>query len=66
MRKRVDTRLSHSHVFRGADEGVAVGVADELVAVGLFERRGPKDAPEYWVQFLYRDALDITQGTAED
>jgi hypothetical protein len=45
---------------------VAVGVADELVAVGLFERRGPKDAPEYWVQFLYRDALDITQGTAED
>jgi hypothetical protein len=40
-------------------------VASELVEIGFFERRGPKDAPQYWVPFLYRDALRMTQGTAE-
>ena len=38
--------------------------ADELVAIGFFERRGSKNAPEYWVPFLYRDSLSIVQGSA--
>jgi hypothetical protein len=45
--------------------GDAQRQADELVEIGFFERRGAKDAPEYWVPFLYRDALDMVQGTAE-
>lgn len=40
-------------------------LANDLVDVGFFERRGSRDAPEYWVPFLYRDALEMIQGTAE-
>ena len=39
--------------------------ATALVAIGFFEQRGTKQAPEYWVPFLYRDALDLVQGAAE-
>ncbi len=46
-------------------EELAKGTAEELVEVGFFERRGTRDAPEYWVPFLYRDALDLVQGTAD-
>ena len=47
------------------DEGAAVGMADQLVEVGFFERRGTKDEPAYWVPFLYRDALNLVQGSAD-
>ena len=40
-------------------------IADSLVDVGLFERRGSGQEPEYWIPFLYRDALGMVQGTAE-
>ena len=43
----------------------AVKVAQGLVDVGFFERRGLREDPEYWVPFLYRDALDLVQGAAE-
>jgi hypothetical protein len=39
--------------------------AGRLVTVGFFEGRGIQQAPEYWVPFLYRDALDLVQGAAE-
>jgi hypothetical protein len=39
--------------------------AATLVTIGFFEQRGTKQAPEYWVPFLYREALDLIQGTAE-
>ena len=39
--------------------------AQQLVDVGFFEQRGTREAPEYWVPFLYRDALDLVQGAAE-
>lgn len=35
----------------------AVEIADQLVEAGFFERRGSKDAPTFWVPFLYRNAL---------
>ncbi|MDP8992466.1 MAG: hypothetical protein M3N31_05340 [Actinomycetota bacterium] len=40
-------------------------IAEELVEVGFFERRGEKGKPSYWVPFLYRSALDMVQGSAE-
>lgn len=43
----------------------ALEIATELVGVGFFERRGLKEAPSFWVPFLYRDALDMVQGAAE-
>lgn len=39
-------------------------IAERLVEVGFFERRGTKESPRYWVPFLYRDALNMVQGSA--
>jgi hypothetical protein len=43
----------------------ATEIADQLAEIGFFERRGPKEQPVYWVPFLYRDALNLIQGSAE-
>jgi hypothetical protein len=43
----------------------ALAKAASLVSVGFFEQRGTKAEPEYWVPFIYRDALEMVQGTAE-
>src|SRR5207249_1789215 len=39
-------------------------IAEQLAEAGFFERRGSKDAPTFWVPFLYRDALNLVQGPA--
>jgi hypothetical protein len=49
----------------GVTVQAAIIQAGELVTVGFFETRGTRQAPEYWVPFLYRDALDLVQGAAE-
>jgi hypothetical protein len=42
----------------------ARSVASDLAEVGFFERRGTtREDPNYWVPFLYRDALNMIQGT---
>ena len=38
--------------------------ANNLVQATFFELRGSRETPEYWVPFLYRDALDLIQGAA--
>jgi hypothetical protein len=38
--------------------------ADRLVEIGIFERRGERRLPEYWIPFLYRPALESVQGSA--
>jgi hypothetical protein len=40
--------------------------AQRLVEVGFFERRGAREQPTYWVPFIYRPALELIQGRAED
>lgn len=47
------------------DEHEARHLAEQLVDVGFFEQRGPRDEPEYWVPFLYRDSLNLIQGAAD-
>jgi glutathione S-transferase len=42
----------------------AQSIAEELVEVGFFELRGTKQEPQYWVPFLYRDALNLVRGVA--
>lgn len=37
----------------------------KLAEVGFFEVRGTRESPEFWVPFLYRDALEMIQGTAD-
>lgn len=43
----------------------AMTQALELVSIGFFEARGSKQEPSFWVPFLYRDALDLVQGSAD-
>lgn len=47
------------------DTAAAKEIAEQLVDVGFFERRGTKDRPHYWVPFLFRDALQMVQGEAK-
>lgn len=44
----------------------ARAVADRLIEIGFFEERGTKEAPNYWVPFLYREALQMVQGEAKE
>jgi len=43
----------------------AVANAEKLAEVGIFEKRGTKEEPLYWVPFLYRDSLNMVQGPAD-
>jgi hypothetical protein len=61
--KTSQTVSTLSTVLALDDEDASV-MANELVSVGLFEQRGEKHNPEFWVPFLYRDALDMVQGSA--
>jgi hypothetical protein len=41
-------------------------VAENAISVGFFERREIKGRTTYWVPFLFRDALEMSQGLAEE
>jgi hypothetical protein len=41
-------------------------IAGKLVGVGFFQVRGSRNRPTYWVPFLYRDALKMSQGLADE
>jgi hypothetical protein len=43
----------------------ARNIANKLVEVGFFERRGDRVSPTYWVPFMYRPALKLVQGSAD-
>jgi hypothetical protein len=47
------------------DAAITAKTAEKLVQLGLFERIGTKQAVEYRVPFLYRDALRLVQGKAD-
>ena len=47
------------------DRTEARNVANKLVDVGFFERRGDRVNPTYWVPFMYRPALKLVQGSAD-
>ena len=62
--KTQQTNITLAKIWKCSSEK-ALEISEKLVEVGFFERRGDKDSPSYWVPFLYRDALDLVQGTAE-
>ena len=53
-----------SQIWRTSEQE-ATNIAEELAEIGFFEKRGTKEAPEYWVPFLYRSALKMVQGGAD-
>jgi hypothetical protein len=62
--KTLHTPSSLSSIWKVSPK-IAAGRATELATIGFFEFRGTRESPEYWVPFLYRDALDLIQGAAE-
>ena len=40
--------------------------AQKLIEIGFFQPRGSRDQPTFWVPFLYRDGLKISQGLADE
>lgn len=50
----------------GIDATATSNMADRLVDVGFFEKRGRDNEITYWVPFLYRDALSMIQGRSTD
>lgn len=50
----------------GLSELEAEQKAEQLREVGFFQGRGVRGMPTYWVPFLYRDALQMIQGKADD
>ena len=61
--KTQQTPQTLAHIW-GAPVDEVVKIARRLVDAGFFELRGQKQEPVYWVPFLYRSALDMTQGEA--
>jgi hypothetical protein len=61
--KTQQTNITLAKIWKCPKEE-ASEIAEKLVEVGFFERRGDRDSPSYWVPLLYRDALDLVQGTA--
>lgn len=63
--ERTSQRVETLALIWNMDQGQAHQLANDLVDVGFFERRGSRENPDFWVPFLYRDALSMVQGTAE-
>lgn len=62
--KTQQTPATLSKIWR-VSEGEALARAETLADVGFFQKRGSKEQPQFWVPFLYRDALKMVQGQAE-
>lgn len=43
-----------------------ISIATKLAEIGFFEIRGKRNDLEYWIPFLYRPALNLVQGKAEE
>ncbi len=54
-----------SHLWKVGPEETA-RIARRLSDIGFFETRGTKDDPSFWVPFIYRSALNLIQGKAEE
>jgi hypothetical protein len=65
--KRERTEQSYESLAKIWDvpRDAAMQLADELVQVGFFEERGAQRDPTLWVPFLYRDALEMVEGAAD-
>lgn len=63
--KKTNQSLETLATIWGMDEETAETIAEELVGAGFCERRRENDKQRYWVPFLYRDSLSLSQGSAD-
>jgi hypothetical protein len=50
----------------GLERAGASDRAAKLADIGFFQIRGSKEEPTFWVPFIYRDALKLSQGLADE
>jgi hypothetical protein len=62
--KTQQTPATLAKIWR-VSEPEAFSRAEKLTEVGFFQKRGSNEQPWFWVPFLYRDALGLVQGQAE-
>jgi hypothetical protein len=64
--KKTEQDVASLSVIWSVAEDETLVWASKLVDVGFFVKRTEKESPTYWVPFLYRDALEMVQGRAEE
>ena len=64
--KTEQTLSSLAEIWGGQSQADAQALAEDLVRIGFFQRKGSREEPTFWVPFLYRDALKMSQGKAGD
>jgi hypothetical protein len=65
-RAKTEQTLDSLKALWGLSATEADKIAEALVEIGFFQKKGARNQPTYWVPFLYRDALEMSQGLAED
>jgi hypothetical protein len=63
--QKTSHKLDSLATIWGVSSEEALAIANDLVEIGFFERRGSRAEPDFWVPFLYRPALKLVQGPAE-
>lgn len=63
--KKTDQSVGSLAAVWGVSIEEARVVAEELSLIGFFEKRRDGSAYRYWVPFLYRDSLNLSQGSAD-
>ena len=63
--QRTDQTLTTLAGIWQVDEDTASVIATGLVELGVFEQRGTRTNPSYWVPFLYQSALGMVQDPVE-
>jgi Fic family protein len=63
--KTEQTIQSLAAIWKTSDDEAA-RCTQLLVEIGFFQPRGGRDHWTYWVPFLYRDALAMSQGIADE
>ena len=58
------TASALANIWKLSDDET-LNVVRNLCTIGFFEQRGERENPMFWVPILYRDALDLVQGTSE-
>lgn len=62
--EKSEQNLTNLSTLWNLTEQEATKTAEKLVDIGFFSRRGTKNLPIFWVPHLYRDALNLVQGSA--
>jgi hypothetical protein len=64
--KKTEQTIDSLQAIWGLNEGNTLKIAESAIGVGFFERREVKGRTTYWVPFVFRDALEMSQGLADE